>query len=558
LLSKGLKFVPTPRNVPPEELKASIQIFLDDLYQETSFTGEFRRLQSGLNNLVLPQLDIPIGHNLTVDERDALADLRSNSKIKILPADKNLGTVVCDSSWFRKECLRQLDDVKTYQRSNKTLQDLQQDISTSVSFMDLPPSLKDRMLAGLDITSFPKFYILPKVHKTPILGRPIVGAHSAPTTRVSKWVDSQLKLYLPMIPTYVKGSLDVLQRIQEFVIPPRLNPRRFNSSIDPIDHLPSGLCLFAADVVSLYPSIPQRLGVQAVKEFLRPQSFNPIPTLRMTEERQSVVVALLELVLTKNFFIFEDEVFHQLEGTAMGTNLAPSFATIFLHQLENGFFSKYRRIFPFVVRFIDDYFGVSLTTPEETKRLLTKELAQPASGFSLTVETGLSVPFLDLQISISGDRFETNLFQKAMNLFLYTPYTSFQPRSVKIALIKGEVVRYIRSCSKEEDFLKIMESFSARLQARGYPLNFIQKVLSTAHKYSDRTSLLSKVASIDSSIVPLVLRYAPNTAVVRQLFPELPSFVKLVYRKNKSLLDYLRTPVRPPDDESNLSSAHSA
>jgi hypothetical protein len=547
LLSKGLKFVPTAPPVSPLELQRDFQSFLSNLYSETSFTAEFKQLRSALSLINIEKFTSQPARNLTDIENGALLSLRTNPDIRILPADKNLGTVICDTQWFRKECLRQLNDTKTYTRSRHTLQQLHQDISTFVSCLDLSPEVQDKLVGNIDQTTLPKFYILPKIHKTPIFGRPIVGAHSAPTTKISKWVDSQLKRLLYVIPTYVKGSLEVLQRIQEFKIEPRKKRRLLP---DPsLDALPDGLCLFAADVASLYPSIPQDRGVKAVREFLRLHAQgSPDPKYRIEEKRVNIVTGLLELVLTNNYFTFEDEVFHQLTGTAMGTNLAPSFATIYLHQYECGFFHKYRHVFPLVLRFIDDYFGVSLTTPEVTQKLLKSELEQPAAGIVLTVETGNTVPFLDLEISLNGNRLETKLFQKAMNLFLYNPYTSYQPRSVKVGLIKGEIIRYIRSCSREEDFRAILGSLSDRLQARGFPLEFISKVIANSPTYADRTELL-KTPEVEDKInfIPLVLRYAPNTIAIKRMLPQLPAIVKLVYRKNRSLKDFLRTPVRPPD-----------
>jgi hypothetical protein len=558
LLSKGLHFVPTASPIPSLELQNSLKEFVSNLYQETSYSSVFKQLDSSLSKITsaAKAAELP-AHNLTDQEITAIHSLRSNPDIKICPADKNLGTVIVDTKWYRSEVLRQLNDVKTYERPNLspsssyTLSRLQRDVSFFISSLDLPPTTKQALLYNLESSRFPQFYILPKVHKSPILGRPIVAAHSAPTTSLSRWVDRQLKRLLPVIPTFVKGSLDVLQKLKEFEIRPRA------ISKDPvINSLPKGLCLFAADVSSLYPSIPQQKGVAAVREFLRVNAMgNPDPRFRIEETRIPTICAALEFVLQNNYFTFEDDLFHQLIGTAMGTNLAPSFATIFLHQYEMGFFWKYRHIFPFVVRFIDDFFGVSLTTPEETKRLIKSELEQPTNGIILTVETGHSVPFLDLQISILGGQLSTRLFQKDLNLFLYNPYTSYQPRSVKIGLIKGEVIRYIRSCSQEEDFRAILSTFTARLQARGYPLKFIQKVLATCPPYSERDSLLRPKEKSSDPIVPLVLRYAPNSSAIRQLFPELPPFVKLVYRKNRSLIDFLRTPVRPPDKVSEPESS---
>ena len=42
----------------------------------------------------------------------------------------------------------------------------------------------------------------------------------------------------------------------------------------------------------------------------------------------------LNIVLTKNYFNFAGKMFHQIQGTAMGTKIAPAYANIFMGDLE--------------------------------------------------------------------------------------------------------------------------------------------------------------------------------------------------------------------------------
>ena len=57
-----------------------------------------------------------IAENLTKDERRALRNLRKRQDIIIKPAEKGLGTVVMDKSWYKDECNRQLNDAKFYRQ----------------------------------------------------------------------------------------------------------------------------------------------------------------------------------------------------------------------------------------------------------------------------------------------------------------------------------------------------------------------------------------------------------------------------------------------------------
>ncbi|CAH2324775.1 Hypothetical predicted protein, partial [Pelobates cultripes] len=39
---------------------------------------------------------------------------------------------------------------------------------------------------------------------------------------------------------------------------------------------------------------------------------------------------LLKFILTHNFFLFQNKYYHQVQGTAMGTSCAPSYANLHL------------------------------------------------------------------------------------------------------------------------------------------------------------------------------------------------------------------------------------
>ncbi|EIM82606.1 uncharacterized protein STEHIDRAFT_64736 [Stereum hirsutum FP-91666 SS1] len=56
-----------------------------------------------------------------------------------------------------------------------------------------------------------------------------------------------------------------------------------------------------------------------------------------------------------------------------------------------------------------------------------------------------------------------------MNSYLYIPWRSCHSVESKRAWVKGELIRYVRISSREEDFLKIRGLFIKRLRMRGYP-----------------------------------------------------------------------------------------
>ena len=79
-------------------------------------------------------------------------------------------------------------------------------------------------------------------------------------------------------------------------------------------------------MVGIYPSVPHQAGLEAFREALDKRKTHKVPT--------SKLIKMAEFVLKNNYFQFSDKVYQQISGTAIGTKFAPSYACIFMHQVE--------------------------------------------------------------------------------------------------------------------------------------------------------------------------------------------------------------------------------
>ena len=70
----------------------------------------------------------------------------------------------------------------------------------------------------------------------------------------------------------------------------------------------------------------------------------------------NTLITLLEIVLKSNTFEFNNKCYIQLQGTAMGTRLAPAYANIFMSKLEETILSTTPLKPIYYKRFIDDIF----------------------------------------------------------------------------------------------------------------------------------------------------------------------------------------------------------
>ena len=71
-------------------------------------------------------------------------------------------------------------------------------------------------------------------------------------------------------------------------------------------------------------------------------------------------------------------------------------------------------------------------------------------------------------------------FQKAVNRYLYLPFSTATPRHVLSGFIKGELIRYIKRSSQQIGFFKMKTIFWLRLRARGYSVAFLRLAFAAA------------------------------------------------------------------------------
>ena len=149
--------------------------------------------------------------------------------------------------------------------------------------------------------------MLSKIHKPNNPGRPIVNGIWSITERISAYVDQQIRHLVPRIPGYLKHTTHLIHLL-------------LGKKLAPQDRL------VAIDVQSLYTNIPHTEGIQALNRILEEAHTELLKKL--------LICRLGNLVLTKNYFTFSNSLYRQIQGTAMGTRIAPSYAKIFMKYIE--------------------------------------------------------------------------------------------------------------------------------------------------------------------------------------------------------------------------------
>ena len=480
-------------------------------------------------------------YNTTKDERKAIKSLKKNTNIIIKPADKGGAIVIQELGDYIKEGERQLANTSHYQKIddiNKLKKKFIKEVEYSLR------SLKNKEYINDDIFKIlfrnnprtSNLYLLPKIHKKNNPGRPIINSVGSLTETISALVDEILRKYSRMAKSYIKDTGHFLQEIQQITIQP-------------------GDLLATVDVTALYTNIPHQDGIEKTKKFLTKHG--------ASQAEISLTTTLLEHILKKNYFQFNNEHYLQISGTAMGTRCAPNYAIIFMAELEEDFLNTLEKQ-PHIWRcFIDDIFLIWRHGEQELKTLLDK-LNEFHPTIKFTEEhSEYGIPFLDTFTYIENNQLHTRVYHKPTDNKQYLHYTSCHPLQQKNAIPYGLLVRAKRICTKEEHFIMEAKTTINKLRDRKYPESILTRAVNKILQVT-RTQLLTPKLPQEDSRIRYIITYNPSNPDMKSIIlhhihllgrmrrnPIFQGMIQTVYRKSSNLrnliISGLVNPQKPPE-----------
>ena len=546
LLMKGLSFTPTPpskeanlredfaeftRKLRPKES------FIDKNYQSEDVVrpkSEFT-LQSGL----VPELDDIANEietmkikekkfkdNLSKSERNALNELRHNNEIVIKQDD----VVIMMKKYYHEMVMELLLDHSSYTEASdedpdKRVMEIIKEYADEYT-PDVLTEKENEYISEFSKTSS-KFYCLPKIHKSKeiekimeerpadhlrmpeppnISRRPIVGGPKWPTNNLSNLMDLILKPLVFKVRSYVKDSFHFLKMLPRNV--------EFESTF------------VTFDVSILYTNISHDLALAAISYWIDKHPEDLVES-RFSKE---FVMKGIELILTLNYFVFDDKWYLQIKGVAMGTKVAVDLAILTVGYLEiklytvlpNYFSNDYcLYIIKWWKRFIDDCF--ILWKKSENLQLFEELLNTLHSLIKFTKEEGdANIPFLDiLVIKTEQGTIETDIFYKKTNAHRYLAFESTHPHKTKRNIPYTLAKRIIRIVSNEEHQQQRLLELSQFLKHCNYPEGLINVNIERAKK---PTRPNENIMEMEQDILSFITTYCPSLSFdehhIRKRFKE--------------------------------------
>lgn len=554
LLKKSLKFCPTPKGNNSSELKSDILQFCRRLRLNEKFFTEDNEYENesivrNNSNWVPPKSDdrhleesidilkkLPLNKtsnvrsNISYKQRNALNSLQNDKSIVIKEADKGGSVVIMDSSYYCENITKMLQDAEFYTNiasnadtiTREHIEDLVSKTGNGLTEDEI-----DYLTKFTHKTSF--FYGLPKIHKSAKINdailqqnteyvilekpddlkfRPIVGGPQSATNRLSHMLDLILKNMCTCVKSYIRDDFDFL------------------------DHLPtsvdSGSQLVTFDVVGLYSNIPHELGIKAIEYWI-----DKHPDKYDSRFSKDFILQSLKIILERNVFYFNGTYFQQKKGTAMGTKVAPTYATLVLGYLEEILYekleNKYGREFSEYIqsnfwRFIDDCFSVFL--PNMNIIDFHNDLNSLHHDIQYTMESSnSSLSFLDVLVKLEGDSIATDIYCKPTDAHNFLDFHSNHAKHIKVNIPFNLASRLVTIVRNHDTLQKRLQELESYLLKQHYPQNLVQAGIRKALEKGPFTSR-TKDNKNGTIVIPFVSTYNPHNYNVFPIIKTCEEYMK--------------------------------
>eukprot|EP00745_Piridium_sociabile_P026140 TRINITY_DN41575_c0_g2_i2.p1 TRINITY_DN41575_c0_g2~~TRINITY_DN41575_c0_g2_i2.p1 ORF type:complete len:978 (-),score=173.11 TRINITY_DN41575_c0_g2_i2:3-2936(-) len=454
-----------------------------------------------------------IKDNMTKEQRQALHELRN------LPTTHNAACRFADKSGVTVITSLQEDDQNIVQ----TLNDPQQ-----YDMLDSDPTNKiskcvqewtkkwcnngtinaevSKYITGTQNAHPAKCKPLVKTHKQPPYPyRLLLSGSGTPIQPLSKFVQLAIAHLTSFLPYQIIDTKEFLQKIDQI-----------NKSLAP---LPNNACLAVCDVVALYPSVDNAMGVPAVDKMLKK---HPSPI----NESSACIVDALRMTLQHNpcyYTTGQQETIYASpnQGTAMGPCSACDYVDVFMGELDeklvdtspvpllSSIAKKDEQLCLKYLdwsRFRDDGFAVLLNEEHiPAFEIHLQSLCPPAIKWVLS--TGMEVEYLDVKLTLKDGLIHTDVFSKNCNS--YIPPSSCHSPAVFKGLATGIGTRLRVLCSDNTTLNKRVREYAAYLTLSGWKwTRALREITKGANK--DRDKLLNQPRKPTKKKIAWVSTYDPR------------------------------------------------
>jgi DNA-binding transcriptional MerR regulator len=327
--------------------------------------------------------------------------------------------------------------------------------------------------------------LMPKLD-FPRRARPVIREGQSMFSPLASWINSTYFGYMKKEKQILTDSRNLIQIIDSN----RNEEKQFTK----------GDWLVAADVQSLYPSIPVNMAMTSLWKRIRIDVENEYGGQQIAD----LVLELMRFMFENTFIEYRERdgnlrYFRQNGGLAMGSPCSGLLANLCLVDIENIWVRQNRDNMKIYKRYQDDLCIImnGRLQKQEVKNImgqynnLSTRIVLPDKSIQISKER---IDYLDLTIFADTDMntnraFNTKTYTKEANAFMYISRYSYHPFAQKMSVINALNMQAIRNSSRLEDYLEEKLTIMRKFRERGFSLKEIRKALEK-YNYSDRDIIL--------------------------------------------------------------------
>ena len=255
--------------------------------------------------------------------------------------------------------------------------------------------------------------------------------------------------------------------------------------------------MISFDVKSLITNVPLEETIKIIIDKIYKEKIIVVPLARLELE------SLLRLCTKEVEFSFNDELYLQVDGVAMGSPLGPLFANIFMCELEKHIIPQLKKYVTTWLRYVDDAFV-----------FIDSKMTKIVCG-KLKLDNKL----------------ETTVYRKPTNTDPYINWFSHSPNNWKVGTFTNLVRRAVTICSTEHLFMKEIDHLKyVFVKVNQYPYQVIENIIKKKFRNKERDNTILAIEvddkiTNDIHIVSMTLPYVGNIGetLVKKLKQDLKS-----------------------------------
>ena len=524
LLSLGPKFVPNVKRIPHMDIVTVAECSSLKL----EFGNKMREAQT-LRKDVLRVLKMakPVKDNLTKEQRKAIDEIKKDDKVSIYPFDKGAGLVRISTEAATEKIREQLGNTKILERdpTDGFVTKIQKRLSGLRKLGRFTDKEYERMYPSDAIP--PRMYGLIKAHKPeknfPM--RLVVSTIGTANYGLSEYLVKISQSTLSKNPIRIKNSQSFVEEAKTWSISP-----------DEVQ--------VSYDVVNLYPSVPVKEAIDVLIDQLN-QDRDNLKTI--TKLKIGEIKDLLELCLSKCYFLYNNEI-HELENSGpIGLSLMVSMAESFLQFLENRAIDDALHQQPPISlktyrRYVDDSHSRFQEIVDASKFLDELNKQDQRIQYTMEVETeGKTLAFLNVETTNNRQgSYDFQVYRKkAITNIQVKPSSSHDPKILH-GIFKGFVHQAYKICSEHRlgDEVEFLVNI---FKENGYDENILRKLseevknkLNTSTDPTDPTSSEEGSETLQTVTLPWIPGVSPQ---LKKAFRK--AGYKVAFKANQNLKSIL-------------------